>query len=172
MNGGRIFRSKIRNGFFEIVYIRRHLLGNHKKIENPPEKWKIFEGTQEAIIDQDTFDIVQNIRRGRRRNTSMGDLPMLSGLLFCAECGHRLSLIRRRCETVDKQAYVCGAYRADKNTCTSHYIRSNAVEQIILANIQELTKFVSEYEDDFVKMVLDADAKQHNKDLAKKKKSV
>lgn len=143
----------------------------HKKLENPPENWKIFENTQEAIIDQDTFDIVKNIRRGRRRNTSMGDLPMFSGLLFCAECGHRLSLLRRRCETEDKQAFVCGAYRADKDACTSHYIRNTAVEKIVLENIRQVTSFVSDYEDEFVKMVMNVDAKQHNKDLAQKKKS-
>lgn len=100
----------------------------------------------------------------------MGEMPLFSGLLYCAECGHRMSLLRRRCETEDKQAFVCGAYRADKDACTSHYIRSNAIEKIILENIRDITGFVSEYEDDFVKMVMDADMKQHNKDLAKKKK--
>ena len=144
---------------------------NHKKLNNPPEKWKIFENTQEAIIDRDTFDIVQKIRQGRRRNTSMGELPILSGLLFCADCGHRLSLLRRRCETEDKQAYVCGAYRADKDACTSHYIRSNAIETLILENLQDLTSFVSAYEDEFVRTVMDANMKQHNKDLAQKKKA-
>lgn len=145
---------------------------NHKKIENSPENWKIFENTQEAIIDQDTFDIVKNIRRGRRRSTSMGELPIFSGLLYCAECGHRLSLLRHRCETEDKQAFVCGAYRNDKYACTSHYIRKNAIEQIILENLREVTRFVSEYEDEFVKMVMDADMQQHNKELAQKKKSL
>ena len=46
------------------------------------EDWQIFENTHEAIIDEETFKIVQNIRKGRRRRTDMGDMPMLSGMLY------------------------------------------------------------------------------------------
>ena len=64
---------------------------NRKKIDNRPEQWRIFENTHEAIIDKETFEIVHKIRSGKRRPTKMGDMPMFSGLLYCADCG--LSLI-------------------------------------------------------------------------------
>ena len=65
-----------------------------KKVNNDPSEWVIFENTHEAIIDQETFEIVQNIRNGRRRLTPMGEMPVLSGMLFCADCGAKLYQVR------------------------------------------------------------------------------
>ena len=67
----------------------------HKTIYNSPDQWKIFEGTHEAIIDKETFEIVQKIRAGKRRPTRMGEMPMFSGLLYCADCGRKLSFHRK-----------------------------------------------------------------------------
>ena len=58
------------------------------------EDWQIFENTHEAIIDEETFNIVQKIRKGRRRRTGMGDMSMLSGMLYCADCGQKLYQVR------------------------------------------------------------------------------
>ena len=58
-----------------------------KKLANDPSEWAVFENTHDAIIDQESFDIVQRIREGRRRVTPMGEMPILSGMLFCADCG-------------------------------------------------------------------------------------
>jgi len=66
-----------------------------KKIENDKSEWKIFENTHEPIIDQSTFDIVQKIRANRKRPTKMGEMPMFSGILYCADCGKKLSFHRR-----------------------------------------------------------------------------
>lgn len=65
-----------------------------KYIENPRENWVIVKNTQEAIIDQDTFDTVQKIRQGKRRPTQMGEMNILSGMLYCADCGERMYLCR------------------------------------------------------------------------------
>lgn len=65
-----------------------------KKVWNDPSEWQIFENTHDAIIDQETFDIVQRIRDGRRRQTPMGEMPTLSGMLFCADCGAKLYQVR------------------------------------------------------------------------------
>lgn len=59
-----------------------------KTVRNDPSEWQIFENTHEAIIDQETFDIVQRIRDGRRRQTPMGEMPVLSGILFRASLLH------------------------------------------------------------------------------------
>ena len=63
---------------------------NKKSIKRDRSEWQIFENTHEAIIDQETFDIVQRIRDGRRRLTPMGEMPILSGMVFCADCGSKL----------------------------------------------------------------------------------
>ena len=67
-----------------------------KKVNNDPSEWVIFENTHEAIIGQETFEIVLNIRNGRRRLTPMGEMPVLSGMLFCADCGAKLYQVRAR----------------------------------------------------------------------------
>lgn len=76
---------------------------NRKKINNSPEQWKVFENTHEAIIDQETYDIVQKIRQGKRRPTKMGEMPMFSGLLYCADCGSKLSF---QAELMKNQANI------------------------------------------------------------------
>ena len=65
-----------------------------KVLWNDPADWVIFENTQEPIIEESVFLIVQKIRQGRRRPTKMGDMGMFSGLLFCADCGGKMYLCR------------------------------------------------------------------------------
>ena len=141
-----------------------------KKIDNDPSQWKIFRDTHEAIIDQETFDIVQKIRQGKKRPTKMGAMPMFSGLLFCADCGSKMSFHRRVDEPAEKHSYVCSNYRRNTNACTMHYIRNVVVEQIVLDNLREVIGYVSQYEDEFIRMVMDTDVRQRNKELAKQRK--
>lgn len=61
-----------------------------KQMYHDKADWQIFENTHKAIIDEETFKIVQKIRKGRRRRTDMDDMPMLSGMLYCADCGQKL----------------------------------------------------------------------------------
>lgn len=143
---------------------------NRKKIANSPDQWKIFENTHEAIIDRETFEIVQKIRSGKRRPTRMGELPMFSGLLYCADCGSKMTFHRRADEPAEKHNFVCGNYRHNSKECSMHYIRNVTVEQIVLENLKEVTRYVSDYEGEFVKMVMDTDMRQKNKELAQKKK--
>lgn len=145
---------------------------NHKTIKNDESDWKVFENTHPPIVDKDTFEIVKNIRQNRIRPTRMGEVMLFSGLVFCADCGNRMTVIRKRSDPPERYAYVCSRYRALTNQCSTHYIRNVVLEQIILFNLREVTKFVSNYEDDFIKQVMSADAKQRNKDIARKKRSI
>ena len=141
-----------------------------KKIDNDSSQWKIFRDTHEPIIDQETFDIVQKIRQGKKRPTKMGEMPMFSGLLFCADCGSKMSFHRRVDEPAEKHNYVCSNYRGNTKSCTMHYIRNVVVEQIVLDNLREVIGYVSQYEDEFIRMVMDTDVRQRNKELTKQKK--
>lgn len=141
-----------------------------KKIENDKSEWKIFENTHEPIIDKSTFDIVQKIRENRKRPTKMGEMPMFSGILFCADCGKKLSFHRRVNDPDSKHNFVCSNYRSNTHNCSMHYIRNVVVEQLVLENLREVVSYVKAYEDEFVQMVMDADIKQKNKELAKKKR--
>ena len=135
-----------------------------KKMENDPSEWVIFENTHEAIIDQETFDIVQRIRDGRRRLTPMGEMPVLSGMLFCADCGAKLYQVRARGWTHEQEHFVCATYRKIKGGCTSHQIHNVQVEEILLKKLREITSYAREHEDEFVKLV----TKQNEKELDRK----
>lgn len=141
-----------------------------KKIENDKSEWNIFENTHEPIIDKSTFDIVQKIRANRKRPTKMGEMPMFSGILYCADCGKKLSFHRRANDPDTKHNFVCSNYRSDTHNCSMHYIRNVVVEQLVLENLREVVSYVKAYEDEFVQMVMDADIKQKSKELAKKKR--
>lgn len=142
----------------------------HKTIYNSPDQWKVFEGTHEAIIDKETFEIVQKIRAGKRRPTRIGEMPMFSGLLYCADCGRKLSFHRKADEPAEKHHYLCENYRSNTANCTMHYIRNVVVERIVLENLKEVIQYVSNYEDEFVQMIMDSDMRQRNRELAQKKK--
>lgn len=143
-----------------------------KKIKNDKSEWKIFENTHEPIIDQSTFDIVQKIRANRKRPTKMGEMPMFSGILYCADCGKKLSFHRRVSDPDTKHNFVCSNYRSDTHNCSMHYIRNVVVEQLVLENLREVVSYVRAYEDEFVQMVMDADMKQKTKELSKKKRQL
>ena len=132
---------------------RKKSYKSKQKIKNEPSEWVIFENTHEAIIDQETFDIVQNIRNGRRRLTPMGEMPVLSGMLFCADCGAKLYQVRARGWTHEKEHFVCATYRKQKGKCTSHQIRNVQVEQILLTEINRMLAFVRERESEFVELL-------------------
>ena len=140
---------------------RKKSYKSKQKIKNEPSEWVIFENTHEAIIDQETFDIVQNIRNGRRRLTPMGEMPVLSGMLFCADCGAKLYQVRARGWTHEQEHFVCATYRKQKGKCTSHQIRNVQVEQILLTEINRMLAFVRERESEFVELL----SKKSERDL-------
>lgn len=121
---------------------------------NPEEKQAIFENTHEAIIDQETWELVQKNRQQRRRTTKMGDMGLFSGLVYCADCGKLLHLCRTTSWERDKDNYVCGTYKRKKDECTAHYIRSVVLESLVLENLRKVIAYVRDYETDFVQQVM------------------
>ena len=137
-----------------------------KKYENPRDKWVIFENTQEAIIDQETFDTVQRIRDGRRRPTEMGEMNILSGMLYCADCGEKMYLCR--CTTVKQAEYFnCSTYRKKKKKyCTSHQITAHAAMALIKNDIQYTIKFATENKEEFISILKERAKAKSKRELA------
>jgi len=125
---------------------------NKKQLKNDPSEWQIFENTHEAIIEQPVFEVVQKIRNGRRRVTPMGEMPILSGMLFCADCGAKLYQVRHRGWEHDKEHFVCATYRKIKGGCSSHQIRNIVVEELLLDGIRQITAFAREHEEEFIRL--------------------
>ena len=137
-----------------------------KKYENPKDKWAIFENTQEAIIDQETFDTVQRIRDGRRRPTEMGEMNILSGMLYCADCGEKMYLCR--CTTMNQKEYFnCSTYRKKKKKyCTSHQITAHAAMALIKNDIQYTIKFATENKEEFMSILKERAKAKSKRELA------
>lgn len=128
----------------------------------PKEEWKIFENTQEAIIDKDTFAIVQQMRECRRVPRKRDAEPnIFAGLLYCADCGKSLSR-HLGASTNRAQAYTCSSYR--KNTiCSPHHITLNAISEIVLLELLRVCACVRDREDEFVQAYRDDMAKKNSR---------
>ena len=125
-----------------------------KKIANPPEKWVIIENTHKAIIDPETWEIVQKAREQRHRPTKMGEMGMFSGLAYCADCGAKLYHCRSTTWTHEQECYTCATYRGKKG-CSAHYIRAVVLERLVLQNLQRVVAYAQEDEDEFVRRVME-----------------
>lgn len=131
-----------------------------RRIDVPREDWAIFENTQEAIIDKQTFDTVQKIRENKRRPTDMGEMSPLSGMLYCADCGKKMYLCR--CTTMKQAEYFnCSSYRKNlKRTCTSHQITVKAITAIIQDDLKRTIHFAKNHNEEFLQTLRkDAEAK-------------
>ena len=128
---------------------------NKKRLANDRENWVIFQGVHEPIIERAVFEQVQQ-KRGkiRKRRTHEGERNMFSGLLVCADCGHNLHFHFNQ-GNPDIKYFNCSNYKGNRGSCTStHYVRVDFLEQVVLGEIRRLTKFASQFEDEFVKAVI------------------
>ena len=128
---------------------------NKKRIDNERENWVVFQDVHEAIIERAVYEQVQQ-KRGkiRKRRTNNGEHNMFSGLLVCADCGSNLHFHFNQGNPEIKY-FNCSNYKGNRGTCTStHYVRVDFLEEVVLGEIRRLTKFASLYEDEFVKAVI------------------
>ena len=125
------------------------------RIDNNPENWVIFKDVHTPIVERSVWEKVQD-KRGkiRKRKTNDGDVCMFSGLLVCADCGHNLHFHFNQGNPEIKY-FNCSNYKGNRGTCTStHYIRVDFLEQVILGEIRRLTKFATKYEAQFAEAVM------------------
>ena len=128
---------------------------NKKRIDNDRENWVVFQDVHEAIIERAVYEQVQQ-KRGkiRKRRTNNGEHNMFSGLLVCADCGSNLHFHFNQGNPEIKY-FNCSNYKGNRGTCTStHYVRVDFLEEVVLGEIRRLMKFASLYEDEFVKAVI------------------
>lgn len=127
-----------------------------KKRKATPENKLIFKDAHPAIVDEETFNIVQRLRGTKRRTAKLdGEANPLTGVLYCADCGGKMYHKRGATGRDNKphDEYVCSSYRHYSKTCTCHYIRVCVVENLILTAIRRVTKYARTNEADFIKRV-------------------
>ena len=132
-----------------------------KRRKAKPEELMIFRDTHEAIVDEETWQLAHRLKKTIRK-PSYPDRPAnpLTGLLYCADCGHKLthhqpSPSKKKVYDADDY-YICGNYRQLTRDCTIHYIKTSAIEKLILTAIREVSAYVREDEKEFIRIVRDA----------------
>ena len=128
---------------------------NKKRVMHPESEWLRFENTHEAIIDQQTWDIVQEIRSHKKRRAKSAEQNIFSGMLYCMDCGHTLVLHRSNRKGKVENSFVCGAYRRQNQPhCTSsHYIREDDLRAVLLDDLQRVTCFARQNESLFTRHI-------------------
>ena len=156
------------------VNFRTHVKSykNKKRVDNPKEDWLIFENTHEAIITQQEFDLVQELRKNKRRPTKHEEVNPFSGICYCADCGKKLYLCRATTMTADQEHLKCGTYAKDKNGCTIHFVRTIVLKEIILGELNKMVAFVKDNEDEFVQMAMDNSVQKQSSELSKSRKKL
>ena len=140
----------------------------HKMIRKPEEDWVIIPNTQEAIVDENTWLRVQELRRNKRRVTATGRTSLFSGLVFCADCGAKLHFCAAKSLRRDQEFFRCANYKSGRGECTIHFIRDVVLQKIVLEAIGGLADFVRCYEPVFLYLVAKtstADRKREMKEL-------
>lgn len=156
------------------VNFRTHVKSykNKKRVDNPKEDWLIFENTHEAIITQQEFDLVQELRKNKRRPTKHEEVNPFSGICYCADCGKKMYLCRATSLTEDQEHLKCSTYSSDKDACSAHFIRTVVLNEIVLNELNKLLVMVKEHEDEFLKAAMDNSVQKQSSELAKAKKAL
>ena len=143
---------------------------NKSRIPNPEENWAVFKNVHEPIIDREAFESVQKlISKTKRRapKKENAEKNMFCDLLYCADCGSKLW---SHVNTVNKniQYFSCSNYKTDtRGTCeTRHYIRADAIEQVVMLELRRMAQFLQDDEETFAELL----AQKTNKDILKEQK--
>ena len=142
---------------------------NKKQIRLPKESWIIYRNTQEPIIDEKTFATAQQMRNVKRAYTKFNEPNMFSGLLYCADCGNRLT-IQRVAKHRNMDNFSCATYRKKKKgLCSSHRILVSDLETIVKEDLQKVCEYVFLHEKEFTDEYLSGSKKEAEKFQAKTK---
>ena len=137
------------------------------------DEWTIFENTHEAIIDQQTFDLVQKIRSNvRRYPNGWGEAAPLTGLLYCADCGGKMYVHRTNNGKRISQ-YTCSNYT--KVPCgtlcpTQHRINESAVLTLVSDTLRAIAEYSRNDRTEFIHTVQETQVAQQSADISKKRR--
>ena len=155
-------------------------------IKNPKEEWMIFENTHVAIIDKETWELVQRLRGTPKRHDFAETPNPLTGILFCADCGAKLynntekARAMREGKTPDPQTgyynsdhYDCKNYKLsrvrEKTTCTTHYINTNSLIRLILETLKLVSEYAIANKEEFAQKVRDLSMQKQFESLKEQK---
>ena len=144
---------------------------NHKRVDRPPEEWIVIENHHPPIIEIEVFEIVQRLRNNRRKYTKLGEKAILSGLVYCADCGSTLSFAKQG-PKASYPNFICRTYRTGnvlkERKCTRHGIRVEDIDALVLWKIRDTVSFATTKPVEFARQVQQSSNKDAEKMIRKK----
>lgn len=141
---------------------------NKKRVKRPESERVRLENTHEPLIDQTTWDIVQDIRRHKRRPAKMAEQNIFSGLLYCKDCGKAMVLSRAHTMDAVKNNFQCSTYKKrGKEICSGHYIREAQLAAILLDDLRRVTHFARQNELLFAKHITQKNGAEIRREIAR-----
>lgn len=145
---------------------------NKKPVKNPKSEWKVFKNTHPAIISEEDFNLVQELRKHKRRPNRTGIVSMFSGLVYCADCGSKLYYSAYNKRKSEAASFRCSLFTKDTELCTMHYIREKAIYNLVLEDMKRVFFFVTAYEKEFAQMQLANFSMERQKELSSRKREL
>ena len=141
---------------------------NKTRIENPKENWAIFKDVHEPIIDRNTWEQVQKLVAKTKRRKPKDDKlkqSIFTSFLYCGDCGHKLWFNFNQ-KNPSIRFFSCSNYKGMRGTCeNTHYIREDALEQVVLMELRMLADFLESAEDEFAELL----EQKTNKDIIRER---
>lgn len=140
-----------------------------RKVDNSKEDWLVFKNTHEAIIDQETFDIVQKMRSHKRSNkrykNRIGHENLFAGLVFCGTCGRKHYFCPQEKNGLNHDHYKCSGYRKPIDGCENpHYIQKSALIEIVSDKLRQTIQEIHFDQEAFLKKLEQQSQAQFSKD--------
>ncbi len=120
-----------------------------KQRETPLKKQAVFYNTHPAIIEEEVFDKVQEIRQQRHRRTKTGKSSLFSGMVYCADCGAKMRYCTTNYFEKRQDHFVCANYRSNTGSCSAHYIRAVVLEDLVWMHMKAVISYVTRHESYF-----------------------
>ena len=135
---------------------RKKSYKDKRKVDNPKEDWLVFKNTHEAIIDQETFDIVQKMRSHKRSNqrykNRVGHENLFAGLVFCGTCRRKHYFCPQEKNGLNHDHYKCSGYRKPIDGCENpHYIQKSALIEIVSDKLRQTIQEIHFDQEAFLK---------------------
>ncbi len=143
-----------------------------KRIQNDTEDMFIVPNTQEAIVTNEEWELVQKLRKNRRKITKSGKQPLFSGLLYCADCGSKLIFMTHKGSTNSQDRYTCYEYRSGRGNCSCHYIRESVLKEIVTMHLGKVLNYIRSDAEKFKEEWLGKKAKELNKSIREEQKKL
>ena len=143
-----------------------------RRVEHSREECLVFKDTHPALITREVWDIVQRVRKNKRRLTKMEEQNKYSGLVFCADCGSNMVLHRAHTMSASYNHFTCRTYKKDGEACTGHYIRECVLDEIVLEDLRRVTSAAREHPEKFAAYIGSKQSAELQREIRRQEKEL